>query len=107
MERDKILEAARKQKGRGREFEEAQYSKSTSFSAVGALIVGMALCLVEFFAKGTVNFGLVAVGVTASGIDLLYQGIKLKRVVFIILGAVELLGMVLAILIFVGQVVLL
>ena len=94
MDRDKILEAARRDKYRG-----------SLLSVAVSLIVGVGLFVLEYYTKGTVNIGLIAVGCTVAGVDSLYEGIKLKRTGLKIVGIVMSLTAIAAIALFVGQAV--
>ncbi len=86
---DEILEAAQKEKFAGKEFDNRIESRGTLWASLISLIVGVGLFLVEYFVKGTWNIGLIAIGMTASCVQLLYEGIKLKIVWKIILGAIS------------------
>ena len=61
--------------------------------------------MLEYFINGTVNVGLIAVGMTAAGVDSIYEGIKLKRNYMTVIGIVQLLVAIFAILIFIAKVV--
>ena len=41
-----------------------------------ALLVGIGLFLLEYFINNSVNVGFIAVGMTASGVQSLYEGLK-------------------------------
>lgn len=105
MDKERILAAARNEKYRGQEYENKECARSSMLSILVALIVGFVLFLLEYFIKGTVNTGLIAVGLTAAGVDSLYEGVKLNKVYLKIAGAIQLFIAVAAILAFVGQVI--
>jgi len=105
MDKEKILAAARSDKHRGEEFENKETARSGLLSSAIALLVGVVLFLLEYFLKDTVNVGLIAVGVTAAGVDSLYEGIKLKRHYMTVIGIVQLLAAIFAILFFIAKVV--
>lgn len=105
MDRDKILEAARRDKYRGREYENEEGMRGSLLSVAVSLIVGVGLFVLEYYTKGTVNIGLIAVGCTVAGVDSLYEGIKLKRTGLKIVGIVMSLTAIAAIALFVGQAV--
>lgn len=105
MDKDKILAAARDDKHRGGEFENKETARSGLLSSAIALLVGVVLFLLEYFINGTVNVGLIAVGMTAAGVDSIYEGIKLKRNYMTVIGIVQLLVAIFAILIFIAKVV--
>lgn len=106
MNNERILESARKNKNKGREYENKAAMRSSLLGALAALLVGICLFLLEYFINDSVNVGLIAVGMTASGIQSFYEGIKVKRVYLIITGVIQTLIALFAILVFVGQVVL-
>lgn len=106
MNNEKILEAARKNKNRGKEFEQKESTRSSLLGTLAALLVGVGLFLLEYLVNNTVNTGLIAVGMTASGAQSLYEGIKVGKLYLIIIGAIQTLIAVIAILAFVGQVIL-
>lgn len=105
MEKEKILEAARVDKNRGKEFENKQAVRGSLISALFALFVGIGLFCLECIMKGTLNFGLVAVGMTAVGAQYLYEGITVKKVHMIILGVIYSVLALFFVLAFIGQVV--
>lgn len=106
MDKEKILAAARNDKYRGQEYENKETMRSSMLSCFVALIVGVVLYLLEYFIKGSTNVGLIAVGLTFAGVDSLYEGIKLKKLHMTIIGTFLTLSAIIAILYFVGQVVL-
>ena len=85
--KDPILEAARKDKYAGMEFEHAINDKSMLLSAAITLTVGLLLFFVEYFKKDTVNYSLLAILTTAMGVQFFYEGLKRKTVWKIIVGA--------------------
>lgn len=105
MDKDQILAAARNEKHKGKEFENKESARSGLLSSAIALIVGIGLFLLEYFVRESVNLGLIAVGVTACGVDYLYTGIKLKQHYKTVIGAVQLLVAILFVLLFVTKVV--
>mgnify|MGYP000008876308 FL=1 len=106
MNNEKILEAARKNKNRGKEFEQKESTRSSLLGTLVALLVGIGLFLLEYFINNSVNIGLIAVGMTASGVQSLYEGLKVRKLSLTVIGAIQTLIALIAILAFVGQVVL-
>ena len=103
--KEDILNAAQKESFRGKEFENKAGTRGALLAALVSLIVGTLLFLVEFFVKKTWNIGLLAVAMTASSTQLLYEGIKLKNVwktIFGLLGALIALFFILG---YIGQVI--
>ena len=105
MDKDKILAAARNEKHRGKEFENKETTRSGLLGSAIALLVGIVLFLLEYFVKDSVNVGLIAVGMTAAGVDAFYEGLKLKRHYMTAIGVVQMLTAIFAILLFVAKVV--
>ena len=105
VDKEKILAAARSDKYRGKEFENKETTRSGLLGSAIALIVGVALFLLEYFVKDSVNVGLIAVGMTAAGVDSFYEGIKLKRHHMTIIGIIQILAAFFAILLFIAKVV--
>jgi hypothetical protein len=106
MNNEKILEAARKNKNRSKEFEQKESTRSSLLGTLVALLVGIGLFLLEYFINNSVNIGLIAVGMTASGVQSLYEGLKVRKLSLTVIGAIQTLIALIAILAFVGQVVL-
>ena len=105
MDKDKILKAAQTNKSNGKEYEHKQSIRGSLLSVVCALLVGIGLFLLEYLVRGTLNFGLIAVGMTASSAQYLYEGITVKKISLIILGAVQSFVALFFILAFIGRVV--
>lgn len=105
MNNEKILESARKNKNRGREYENKAATRSNLWGSFVALLVGVGLFLLEYCIKDSVNIGLIAVGMTASGVQSLYEGIKVKKLYLTISGIIQMLIAIFAIFVFIGQVV--
>ena len=78
-DKDEILKAAQKDTFTGKEFENRAGTKGTLLASLVSLIVGTILFITEFFVKGPWNIGLVAVAMTASSVQLLYEGIRIKN----------------------------
>ncbi len=102
MNNEKILEAARKNKNRGKEFEQKESTRSSLLGTLVALLVGIGLFLLEYFINNSVNIGFIAVGMTALGVQSLYEG----KLYLTVIGAIQTLIALIAILAFVWQVVL-
>lgn len=105
MEKEKILAAARSEKHRGKEYENKQATRGNLLSSFLALIVGVGLFCAEYIIKETLNFGLVAVGMTAVAVQYLYEGVTVKKGYMIVLGIICSLVAAFFALAFIGQVV--
>ena len=99
-----ILEAARNNKGKGREFENKESIKSSLFGSMISTILGVVLFLIEYFVKDNINVSLIAVGMTAFSVQSIYEGIKTKRVSLLSIGIIQAIIVLFAILIFIAQV---
>ena len=105
MENKTILEAARNNKGRGREYENKESVRSSLLGSAIAIVIGMILFLVEYFVKDSVNVSLIAVGMTTACVQSLYEGIKTEKTYLIVIGCVESIIVIFALLVFLAQVV--
>ncbi len=105
MEKERILAVARNEKYRGKEYENKQATRGNLLSSFLALIVGAVLFCLECIIKGSLNFGLVAVGMTAVGVQYLYEGITVKKARMIVIGIIYAVIAVFFVLAFIGQVV--
>lgn len=105
LNKNEILKAARAEKTKGKEYEDRVGIKSSVVGLLAALIVGIILFLVEYFVKKTWNIALVAVFMTAAGVQMLYEGIRIKSVWRVIIGIVQVLIALFFTLGFIGQVI--
>ena len=105
MDNKTILEAARNNKGRGQEYENKESVRSSLLGSAIAVVIGMILFLIEYFVKDSINVSLIAVGMTAACVQSLYEGIKTKKTYLIVIGCVESLIVIFALLVFLAQVV--
>lgn len=88
MKNDEILSAAQKEKTGG-EYENRVSMKSSLFGTLIGVLLLLALLLLEYFIRGTFDFGLVSVGMTMSGAQSLYEGAKAKKKYLIVIGIVQ------------------
>lgn len=105
MNNEKVLEAAQKN-NRGKEFEQRASTHGSLLGALVALLVGIGLFLLEYIINKSVNIGFIAIGMTAAGVQSLYDGIKVRKLYLIVLGIIQTLIALIFIFVFVGQVVL-
>lgn len=89
MENKQILEAARRNTARGREFESRESIRSSLLGAICSTVLGTVLFLLNYFVGGKVSLELIAVAMTYAAAQLLYEGIRVKKPLFIVLGAIE------------------
>jgi hypothetical protein len=106
MENNKILEAARKNKNRGKEYENKESVRSNLLGSMVAILIGITLFLIEYFVQNSINVSLIIVGMTAACIQSLYEGVKNKKVYLIIIGVFETLVVIFGLFVFIAQVVL-
>ena len=104
MEKNKILEAAQKE-NRGAEYENKESIKSNLLGSIITLIIGITLFLIEYFASGTFNIGIFSLGMTAMGVEFLYEGIKNKKSILMIFGTAGSISAIFSILAFIIKVV--
>lgn len=88
VEKNKILEAARSDKYKGKEFENRAFEKGNLLSSAAALLIGIILFLLGYFVKNSANMALLAVGMADVSIQNLYEGIKTKKRFLIVWGSV-------------------
>ena len=105
MENNKILEAARKNKSKGNEYENKESIKSNLFGSACAILIGTVLFLIEYFVKNSINISLISVAMTAACIQHLYEGIKNKKTYLIAIGCIETIIALFALLVFIAKVV--
>lgn len=106
MDKERILAAARNDKHRGQEYENKESIRGILLGELITLIIGVGLFLLEYYMKNSINIGLIAVVLTAAGVDSLYEGIKLKKLHLTMVGSLMCLGAIVAILFFIRPVVL-
>ena len=105
MDKEKILNAARNEKYRGREYENKEEIRSSALGYAITLALGFVLTLIEYFAQGYIHFGMLSLGAVAVGVDNIYLGIKMRKYGKVAWGSVMLLFAAICILIFIVQVV--
>ena len=105
IDKNEILKAVKSEKTKSKEYEDRVGIKSNVVGLLAALIVGIILFLVEYFVKKTWNIALVAVFMTAAGVQMLYEGIRIKSVWRVIIGTVQVLIALFFTLGFIGQVI--
>ena len=106
MEKNKILEAARNNKAKGREYEQIESVRGSLLGSFAAIIVGLALFLIDYFVQGNVNISLIVVAMTAAWVQSLYDGIKSRKLHLIIVGGVEAIMAFAFLIVFITKVVL-
>lgn len=106
MKNDEILEAARKNKNRGKEYESKILIRGDMLALAVSILVGVVLFIIKYFATNTVDIGLIAVGTCASGVQSLHEGIKLKKWYYIISGIFLLIICCCTIILYIGKSVL-
>lgn len=79
MEKEKILAAAKRNSERSKEFEKSELTKSNLIGFFASIAVCIFLYFFEYFIDKSINLGIVAVGMTAAGVQSLSEGIRLKK----------------------------
>lgn len=105
MDKKSILEAARKNKTRGCEYETKESARGSLLASAVSIFAGVILFLVEYFVKNSINVSMIAVWMIAGCVQNLYDGIKNSKVYMTIIGTIKAIIALLAIIIFIGQVV--
>lgn len=105
MNKEQILNAARNEKYRGKEYENKEEIRSSALGYAITLVLGFLMALIEYFAQGRIHFGMISLGAVAVGVDNIYLGIKMKKYGKVAWGSVMLLFAAICILIFIVQVV--
>ena len=105
MNKEQILNAARNEKYRGKEYENKEEIRSSALGYAITLVLGFLMALIEYFAQGRIQFGMISLGAIAVGVDNIYLGIKMKKYGKVAWGSVMLLFAAICILIFIVQVV--
>lgn len=88
MEKNKILEVAKKEKNRGQEYEYTVLQQSTVVAIIIAVLLSVILFFMEYFVRKTVNIGGISVGLIFLCIQMLVEGITLKKKKLIMGGAI-------------------
>lgn len=89
MDKNSILNAAKKEKNRGMEYEGGIIKQGFVWGMIFAVILSVVLVMTEYLVKGTINLGVIAVIITMSGVQSLYEGIKLNKRYLIITGSIK------------------
>ena len=105
MEKDKILAAAKRNSEKSKEFEKSELTKSNLIGFFASITVCIILYFFEFFINHSVNLGIVAVGMTAAGVQSLNEGIRLKKRGITIAGIIISFIAIISIALFVIEVV--
>ena len=88
MNKEQILNAAKKNKLKRNEYETTESVRSSLLGMIVAIVVGSALFLIELFVGKRVNVSLISVVSALMGIQWLRDGVKLKRIHLIVAGIV-------------------
>ena len=89
MEKEEILSAAVQSKNKGEEYESKVISRGSIYGSSVAVILGFVLLIFEYLICGKLNMGLIAVGLVASAVQFLYEGIKTKKAHIIAIGVFQ------------------
>lgn len=88
MDKEEILALARESR-KGNEYEVRTETKSGLLGAFISLLIGIALLVFEYAKRNTVNWSVVAMIMTVSAVQCLHEGIKLKKVLWIVIGSIQ------------------
>ena len=89
MEKDKILESARKNRQKGQEYENHEIMKNGNWSLFGGVVIATIMILIEYFKQGTLNSPLIVMLSVVAGIMNFLDGVKAKKKRWIIWGVLE------------------
>lgn len=104
MDRERIIEGAKKNKAKGAEFENAVDLNGTSWGLLAADMMALIVLVVRWYGKGTYDFGELAIFATILGVEPLVKGIRLKRWWQILFGALFTLFALVCLICFLGEV---
>ena len=104
MDKNEILSAAQKDKTRGKEFENKEILRANGFSAFVALFFSLIFMMLDLIAKRPANGGYLAIAVSIFMFVYLYEGIKLKRKLFIVTGIIYSIMFVIILILHVTQI---
>ena len=88
MNKEQILNAAKKNKLKRNEYETTESVRSSLLGMIVAIVVGSALFLIELFVGKRVNVSLISVVSALMGIQWLRDGVKIRRIYMIVAGIV-------------------
>ena len=103
MDKETILKAAQNEKSKGKEFENREGIRSAALGMAVSCFITVLFLLIQYFVKGTVNAGFLAIGVSAGAAQYLYEGIRTKKKTSLIIGIVASVLAVLFIAVFISQ----
>ncbi len=105
MEKEKILELAKKDNKRACEYENHESIKSLLLGNIITVVLGIILFFSEYLTNKHVNVSLIVLALSIMGVQPLYEGCKTKKVRLIIWGILNLIFMFFSLLIFILQVI--
>lgn len=88
MDKGQILEAARKNKSMGNEYEKQMSARGDLYGLVIAFLLYLAFSILEILCKGTFNVGMAAVITSSASTQSLFEGIKTKKAWLIFVGSI-------------------
>ena len=88
MNKEQILNAAKKNELKANEYETTESVRSSLLGMIIAIVVGSVLFLIELWVGKSVNVSLISVVSALMGIQWLRDGIKLRRIHLIVAGIV-------------------
>lgn len=104
MNNEQILAAARKEKSRGKEFDNKEAVRGDLLATIVAISLIVLMGVLELVVCGSLNFGYATILLAMCTVPSVYQGIKLKKVFWLLIGAIQGLLAIVAFLFYVGQV---
>ena len=105
MNREDILAAARENGMKNEEYENHTLIKSGNIAVTIGMLIGMVLFFAELIIKKEINIALSTVIFSISASQSIYEGIKLRKKVCVIVGSFISVLAVLSLILFVGMMV--
>lgn len=103
MDREAILTAAQKEKRKGKELENREGVRSAAWGGIVSVLLAVVLLLLQYFVKGTVNVGFLAIGMSSAAVQHLFEGFKTRKPLLIVLGIIAACIAILFIAVFISQ----
>ena len=104
MDRDKIIEGAKRNKARGAEFENAVELDGSLWATLVTDVLALLMIAVKWYGKGIIDFGALTISVNITGIQLLVKGIRLRKWWQIIFGVACIIFTIICLICFLGEV---
>lgn len=88
VNKEQILESAKRNKQRGSEYENRELDNGYLWGNFVAYLIIFLMMIMEYFMNGSVNMGVITVGLTMLAVQTLYQAIKIRKKMYFIMGII-------------------